>query len=798
MTESIRWLLATELIGLAAFPLAYAAFPALTDRGWGLSKPIGLVVVGFVVWITSYAGILPNDAWAWWLALGVVGIVGWGLFWRRRAEVVASVRARWKFFLAGEALFLAFFVVWTLYRAYDPAIGGTEKPMDFMMMNASYRAESAPPEDAWLSGNPVAYYYFGYWMMAGVAKLAAVPTHIGFNLALSLIAAMSAGAVFSLAGSLVMRKSGSIKAAVVWGTASTLLLLVVASLAGWWELLANFGAGGKGFYEWLHIDGLSANPDPSNWRPDTHWWWWRASRVINTFAPGGGGQDYTIEEFPFFSFLLGDMHPHVMSIPFVIAGLAIAFNILTSPVRWGFGWIASNRAAALVTALLAGAAGFINAWDIAFLAALLFGAVVLKVRKDTGSDLVRAALRGLPALLLLIGTGVVLFSPFYFGTFQSQVRWPPVAPVEFGTRPIHFLTVWGLPLLIAAPALAGFGMPAVRAHFDWLRSAVRGAATDVKPPMHPVWLGAAMVVLPYLVWGITHLEYNDLARAEDTLTRLASTLPLMVVVVGLLTAVAVRAKAGKNNETQFVLLIALVAFYLLFWAEFFFVHDFFGNRMNTVFKFYYQAWIIFAVVGGFALWWWWQAHAGFRGWRLITSRTAAVVACVLVVGCLYYPAAAVVSKTNSFRGSPTLDGLAYMKDSVPVERGLIDALSADASRDNSIVEAPGGSYTEFARISGSTGLPTVIGWTGHEHQWHGTLEPYDDREPDIERLYTTADASEAQQILNKYGVDYVVIGPRERQKYPALITSKFDGLGTLFFSEGPYVAYKMNEDAPGG
>ena len=545
MLDVFKWLLAAEGVGLAAFPLAYAAFPALSDRGWGVAKPLGLLAAGFGVWALSYAGVLTNTVWAWWLIVGVMGIIGWSRLLRRRSELGAFLRENWRAVAVGEALFIIFFAVWAAYRSFDPAASGTEKPMNFMVLNASYHTVAAPPQDAWLSGHSVAYYYFGYWMFAGMAKLSAVPLSIAFNLSLALIAAMSGGAIFSLIFSLVRKAGGSVKSGLMAGLAGAGLLLVTASLAGWWEMLANFKAGSHGFYNWLAIKDLHPVDQVDNWRPDSFWWWWRSSRVINTFDAGGNGLDFTIQEFPFFSLLLGDLHPHLMSIPFVLTGMAAVYTLLVSKAKWGFGWIASMPWTAAALVLLVGAAGFINAWDIAFLGALLFGAVTLKVHRERNGSIIVSAIKGMPALLLIAAIGVAAFSGFYFGTFESQVKSPPIGPAEFGTRAIHFLTVWGLMLLVSVPALAGLALPAVRPYWGAARMFwAEGRLLKARPALQPVFLVFAGIALPYLAWSVTHLRYNDLAQSGDAISRLVSTLPWMIAVIVLFTALPARARAG--------------------------------------------------------------------------------------------------------------------------------------------------------------------------------------------------------------------------------------------------------------
>ena len=841
MLDVISWLIVAEVIGLAAFPFAYAAFPNLPDRAWGFAKPIGLIVIGTAVWGLSQVGVLPNAPWAWWVAISALALAS-GLFaYRRRDEMLGFFRRNWTAVAIGETVFITFFVAWTLFRVFDPNIAGTEKPMDFMFLNASVATPSAPPEDPWLSGEPVAYYYFGYWMFGGLAKAGGIAPGIAYNLALSLSAAMAAGAIFTLVYSLVRRESGSAISAVWAGMAGAALLLVVSSLAGWWELLANFGVGTDGFYNWLAIDGLERNPDSESWRPTGFWWWWRASRVINTFNESGAGLDFTIQEFPLFSFLLGDLHPHVMSIPFVLVGLGAVYNIFASKIAWGFGWIRRNPASAVSLVVLIGVAGFINAWDAAFLAMALIAAVTLKTYGEkqrslamvvgTGACLAialtvafawwmalavvslyaigllatyrvrpvslvwSAATAGFP-LAALAAIGLFVFSPFYFGTLATQVQMPPIAPADYGTRPVHFLTVWGLFLLLSAAFLLLALFSEFKYRISRLWKAISGSLQWFGGPEIEAWLlGIVSVVLPYVVWAFAHLEFTEGARPADLLLRLWTAAPLSLIVVLLFVALVSRARAGIFDAVQFALMLILMAMYLLFGAELLHVNDFFGNRMNTVFKFYYQCWILLSVACAFGLWRWRSHHLKLTGWRHAASGIGASVAIILLAGALYYSVAATFTKAKE-SGASTIDGISYLEKTAPAELAAIEFLRGAAEPGDRLVEAVGGSYTEFGRISGSTGVPTVLGWPGHERQWRGSGDLVAPREADVRELYETEDQETASGLITAYGLDFVVVGDRERSQYPLLHEGKFDTLGSRVFEVDDLVIYCVKENCP--
>lgn len=801
MFETLRWLVAAEVIGLAAFPIAHAIFPALRDRGWGFAKPLGLILVSFVVWILSYLRILPNSAGSYWLVVAVVGALGLIYLYRRRRDLAGFIRREWPALLVGELLFLGFFAAWVAYRAYDPSISGTEKPMDFLFLNASANAANAPPADPWLSGQPVAYYYFGYWMMGGLSQMAAVPTFVAFNLSLALLAGLSAGAMFTLVYGLVRADGGRRVAGMMAGVAATVLLLVAANLIGLWEVASLYDVGSDGFFEWLAVDGLEGGQTGEVWRPDSFWWWWRASRVINTFGASGAGLDFTIQEFPFFSFLLGDLHPHVMSIPFVILGLGMVLNLFLSPVRWGLVWIRRNPAQALALALIVGGVGFINAWDVATISILLAIAATIKVYRARGGNLFAAALRAAPAVALVVGIGLAAYSPFYFGTFTSQV--PPNAPIGapgYSTRPIHFLTVWGLALLLVAPLFVAMAARPLRRHWTWLRSLVAGEPANPArawrkwtPPYSPIVLAGLLIAVPYFLWAFIHLEFNEAAQPGDMARRLVSVLPLAIVSFGAIVALAYRARRGAADGGLFALVLITLSLYMLFAVELIFVRDFFDNRMNTVFKAYYQVWIFLAAAGGYGLHYWGSRHAGWTPSVKAVSRTAAGLAAVVMVSALYYPVAAVFSKTGGFSGDPTLDGLAYVTQTSPAERAAIAWLAENAGPDDTVLEAVGGSYTEFGRISASTGVPTVLGWPGHEHQWRGTFEAFAGREADVETIYRTSDIGETSRLLRKYGVTYVFAGARERSRYGPAPLGKFDEIGDRVFENNGTLIFRIRE-----
>ena len=201
-----------------------------------------------------------------------------------------------------------------------------------------------------------------------------------------------------------------------------------------------------------------------------------------------------------------------------------------------------------------------------------------------------------------------------------------------------------------------------------------------------------------------------------------------------------------------------LAFLLAYSVEFVYLRDLFGTRMNTVFKFYYQAWVMLALAAAFGV----SRLAGREvSWAL--KAPALLLTILLVAGSLVYPLAAIPSKAGDFRGQPTLDGLAYLRQGSPADVAAIEWIRANVPPDAVVVESSGGSYSSEGaeRISMSTGNPTLLGWDFHERQWRGGA--YDrlaaGRPEALDQIYRTTRPEELPKLLEKWDVDYVLIGP---------------------------------------
>lgn len=812
MSDALGWWLAVEVIGVLAFPIGYVFLHRLPDRGYAFTKVLGLLLVGYLLWIGAVLGVISNSRGSILLillGLAVVGVVLWG---RRREEIGSFFRERWRYILFVEAMFLVTFLVAAWLRSYVPEIGGTEKPYEFAYLNSILRSEQFPPNDPWLSGFFLSYYYFGFVMVGALIKLTGVAVSIGFNLSLALIAALTVVAAFGVVYNLVAA-SGRARHALTFGLLGVLLIVILGNLEGLFELMAAHSVGSSALYTWVDVDGLNLQDagGTNEWFPDKFFWWWRSTRLPT---------NWDIKEYPFFSFLLGDLHPHVMVMPFTLLAMATGFNILRSGSGFNYQWILRNPLVFLLLAIIIGSLAFLNAWSLPPTLALVALAVFARNWWQRKRRL-RPALGDTLGFLLPLGAlAFVLYLPFYWTSIGAAWSLAPVevlvAPVHLPldhmvTQPKHLFFSWG-PLLWLA-----FGLAVTGLGWRWL------AKLGWKG-----WWALLPALLPLALWTVLALGDLGPSRFIDELQLRGPNLLTLALLAGFITLItlafarALTRPDGRDESFLFVLGAVGVSVMLIFGTELFFQLDHLnGSRENTVFKLWHHAWLFLAVGGAFAIY-----HVLFSAPRPPKRRgrpagepvepprrrfgfptvSWASVATLLILASLVFPVAATFSRTNGFEGaskvlgipmpwSPfparTLDGLAFARSINPQEDEAVRWLNDNVSGTPVILEAVGDPFTEGGRISSRTGLPTVLEWPYHQVGNRGGDGPLGQRRQEVEQVYTSASFDEAAAVLDKYDVQYVVVGGFEREQYGEAGLAKFgESMETVFQNDGVTI-YRM-------
>ncbi len=551
--------------------------------------------------------------------------------------------------------------------------------------------------------------------------------------------------------------------------------------------------------------------------------WWNPSRALwdSGREPGDPTRYYTITEFPFFSFWLGDMHPHVMSLPFGLLALALALATLARPAAPAFtssrrGWLELA-----LTGVVLGSLYLINSWDLPTYVLLYLGALLLLYARLGAAGGPHAELAGRAPMARLAGVwwlhylnqvlpvlvaAWALFAPFHL-TFRSLVGGDgfPLGVVTWSRTELHsYLVIFGLFL---APLLAFVLLIGRRPTSDDRRRAAAELAAPAQTQPEDVGLESAAReaepvataahpsrLLRYLPWLVLGALVLGLAIGFPLL----ALLPLAVYAIGL------ALERAERPADAFALWAFALVCLVCFGTELVYIRDVFNSRMNTIFKFYYQAWLIWGMLAGYAAWWLVGRRLTIDDRRSTPSTVYRLLSIVfaalfsaLLAGALVYPA---LTAGKIFRDGQRagLDGKTP-PEKEPSSAAAIAWIRANTPGDAVVLEAVGDDYDGRGiganGISASTGRPTVLGWPGHEDQWRGgdpsVRAQIGPRRDDVAAIYSGADMARARELLGKYEVDYIYLGVAERASYPPERLAKLGELGEVAFQQGDIIIYRV-------
>jgi YYY domain-containing protein len=864
--DVLSWWVLVTLAGLAVWPLLFRILGGLPDRGYTLARTAGLMLTGFVFWFLASVGLLRNTpggmVFAWVVVL-VIALVAF-LRWDDRPTLRAWAREHSGLIIVTEVLFLLLFFGWAIYRAHNPEMRSTEKPMEIMFLNGIRSSEIFPPRDPWLSGYAISYYYFGYVIAAMLADLSGVTSGIAFNLTIALLFALTGIGALGVVYNLVRSQAGLAR---IRGTGQRAALGAGLLAVGFLILMGNLGTAliefpyrgyasglvNEDYFKFWDVEGRDSYFDSDgdtvpDWADDplpldqwsfTWGMGWRYSRVVHDRDLNGDPHPIQpITEFPNFSFVLADIHPHVLALPFGVLALGLMLNLVLGQrdlLRYEYP----------LYAIWIGGMVFMNSWDAIFVP-LLIAADVLRrlIRRGTGSldmEDILGTVRFAAAIALLTLT---FYAPWII-SFTSQAG--GILPnVIYPTPWQQFFLQFGTFLVILVPFLLVEVRRAGR-RFHW------------QAGLLALTMGVCVALLLVVALGLRDWANDEVRGAvysavdtsgglggilPDILTRRLIGLPSELLLLGMVFLVAGRLFArpavgsvaqadisertiGPDNvlhirsityspATGFVLLLIGTGAVLTFAPDFVYLRDNFAVRINTVFKLYYQGWIVFSLAGAYAVWSLLagQVPAGQpegkpkrkpKPWPVRVPDPSgqivfAIVAGVFFLGGMTYPLLATRGRalvdTGRIRTKEQAEACqaqvvggegecpelpALELDGTPEmvngdEYAAVQCL-LDLERDKNAVlaEAPGGAYEpDKSRFSGLTGIPTLIGWQNHERQWRG--KTYDtvidsriengerhDRVSDVQMLYTTLNWDDAWAVIDYYGIDYVVVGYAERQ-----------------------------------
>lgn len=842
MIDFIFWLIFVDVIGLITFPITFTFFNKSADRGYSVAKVLGLLIWGYVYWIGNSFGLLNNSRGGAFTALFMLLLVAIAILRRARAgKVFQWLKENISLVMFHEIIFMAAFLIWAVIRGANPEISGTEKPMELAFINAIYQSPTFPPSDPWLSGYSISYYYFGYMLVAAFMKLIGTASGTAFNLAIALtfglVSSTSSGFLFNLLKNKGIPSENQVSSRrnrqiLFLSLLAPLFILIISNAEGFLEMLHsrgvfwNFSTDNQvtsKFWSWLDIQDLTAAPSlPLDWVPSRMGgsWWWRASRVLQDYQIGGQTREI-IDEFPFFSFLLADLHPHVIAMPYVLLGVFSGFYVFNNPLdekTKSAGWMKYLLLPQVwFLAFTAGSLIFINTWDFPIYFGLISLAFIIPYIQKHGWT--KGSLKEFLLFVIPFGiSSIMIYLPFLLGLSTQAGGIQP--SLIYRTRFVHYLVMF-FPQVCILTIYLGYKLVKRKPDKRFSRILITGIIVAIFlfsiTLLFPVFseIGLSLLTNISSLMGIDtsalsqrilqanqsfYGVYGAVNNGEIITESIRRFMDYPILVVFLTVGISVilfllfsnesrkddsQPQFENNRTDQYIYILVLLGLLLTLFPEFFYLRDQFGWRMNTIFKFYFQAWILFSIASAYAV-----SNIRFNKKKNLRMVLAAGSIMVMLIG-LAYSAFSIINKTNSFRNIEwSLDGNLFFERFHPEENEAISYLTSLPY--GTVAEAIGGSYSGYARVSRLSGYPTVLGWPGHELQWRGGGEEIGSREGDIRQLYELNDWESTREILDRYQISYVFVGSNERTQY-SVREGKFMGNLALIYNNNDVCIYAYTQ-----
>jgi len=797
------WYLALGLLGLFTWPILRLLLPGLSDKGYPLSRLTGLL---FLAWFAWMVGSLGGEYSRGMIAAGYGLIVLGGAlaFWFQRAAIAAEIRAKGKAFLLVEAVFLILFLIDLGIRLGNPDLWhpgrGGERPMDFSYLNAVLKSSSFPPYDPWYAGGYINYYYWGFVLVGTPIKMLGIVPSIAYNFVLPTLFALLGIGGFSVAWNLVSGIKSQVSEADSTLRPSTFNLQLIAgsAAAAGLVLIGNLGTVQliyRALQKMVVENAVMEAPDVSvfqhlGWAVQglgklvtgqglpIGWgeWYWAPSRVM----PVG---DLAITEFPLFTFIYSDLHAHMIALPLTVLAVAWALSTLLARNLSRWQWLATLAFGGLVV----GALRPTNTWDFPTylaLGALVVGYAVFRyveigeARRFGLSPLIQRVILALAAIGLLAAFAVLFYQPFarWYGLGYSSLDLWKNEKTPLGS----YLTHWGLFLFVIVSWMTWETR-------QWMAQTPVSALAKLKP--YEILIEIALALVVALTVAFQFALNVKIAWLAFPLAAWALLLML---------------RPNQPDVKRLILFMVGTGLVLTMVVEFVVLVGDIG-RMNTVFKFYLQVWVLFALSAAAAFGW---LLAEFDQWSAGWRNSWYVVATLLFAGALLYLFTGSMDKIRDRMASETpftFDSMSYMQFSTYWDQAdmtldedyqAILWMQQNIKGSPVIVEANTPEYRWGSRYTIYTGLPGVVGWNWHQRQQRALFPPnwVTDRVDAVGNFYTTSSEQYARDFIDKYSVSYIVVGQLERIYYPQGIEKfeRFNGiLWDKLYENGQTAIYEV-------
>ena len=428
LTAVFVWWLSLFLLGMLTYPIIKKVLRNFGNLSYLFSKIFALLLLTYLTWILSHLFSYSSATIV--LALAIMLFCSIFVFLNAESRQTFS-KFEIRSVVEGELIFVSIFAFFLLIRAFRPEIGGLdigmvgEKWMDLAFLNAVGRSDWFPPIDPWFSSKVIdCYYYFSYLVTSIMIKITSIRASIAYNLAVATYAALLGSAVFGIAANLCRKKTG--------GLIAVIFVLFIGNLGVLAPLWMEISRGASIFH-------ALTTPNVS--------YFWLPSRVV----PDG------ITEFPFFTFILGDLHPHLVAMPFQMLVLALLLEMYTEKK------FIENKLMLVFLPLSLGFLIPLNSWDYIIYAMLMLGIIMILLRREIG---IRKSLIYSCTLIL---SSLALYLPFFMAFHPAALEGGGIELVTGGRTPIYSLV-----------AMFGFFFFLL---FSWLLFSIKNSGKNFFKPL---------------------------------------------------------------------------------------------------------------------------------------------------------------------------------------------------------------------------------------------------------------------------------------------------------------------------
>lgn len=732
--DIFKWYLAIQILGIAGFILGYKIFSSLTYKGFCVSKSFGLLLFAIITWFifNKKIELLEYSTFSLYLIVLLLGVFSYFYFTKIKSEVMEFFSKNKHYIFYIELAFLLTFILGILLRTYTPNIEGTEKPLEFVVINSILRTDFLPPIDAWLSGNTINYYYLGQYIFCNIMKLSFIDSSIGFNLVnptvLSLILVGSFGFIYEI--------TKSIK----------------------WALLASFMTGLMGNLEPI-VQIFTYGFNPNGFR------WWDSGHII----------PYSFPEYPYWSFLHSDVHAHLLVHPFTIVFLYLLLsfiysgNFLITLEDFKNG---NKLFINIFYCILMGSFMLINSWNYPTAVALTFAGLYIHCTFNLPkSSIIVNILRIIPPILfyILLSYGVYLaFYTFFISPVEGFGFVDPATRTTLG----QYLMLFGtflFPICIFILSQFIYKLLLSNKLNIFQKAQIITCIIIVIPIVYfitkSVMLTLSIIFGVYflikLLWGYDNKQNSMIFAIMFLIFSLIISCEY-IYVNDLFGGDYERQNTVAKSYIQILLLMPIGTTYIMYLIAH---NQYLKGRIKQTYTILMTLLIIcssiFLYAGTYIKNNRFQRNYYEQNWHV-----------------------------------PTLNGSKYINVKYDGEYFGIMWIKNNCNRNDVLLEAEGAPYSYYGRVSSQTGIPSLLNWGGSLNILRGKDFPYisNPRIDAINSIYKSINKTDIIKLVYNYNISYIFIGTIERLKYSPEELEGFKKENKLFkkiFQDKNTVIYKV-------